>query len=508
MRKFIFHLFLLAVIVSFLSCGGGDDNPVPVLSSLTPSYSVSKLPGFTLHAVGSKFVQGAKIIFNGSQKQTTYVSSTELTCNISSADIAALAEDMGDDLLQQANLGDSTVNVTVENPTPGGGNSDSLQFTILSNHSFIASKNLQPSDKDSVSPRIALDTGGNVNVVWTEYLNDPDNTEIYMLRSTDGGTNWGQKITVSDTSDISLNPDIAIDSSNNICVVWQEWVSSSTQYDIYLRRSTTSGTNWGPSINISNSKWESSNPSIAIGSNGTIYLVWLERTYISGVDKYDINTSRSIDNGITWSQPVVITDVYCESAPKISISNLGTLAVVWRDGGCSNKGEIYFSLSTDQGAQWSTPVNISNSIYAESTLPDVIFDYSANIFVAWKDDVSANAEIFFSKSSNNGATWTSPLNISNDAGFSRSPSLKVDLAGNINAVWMDQTPGNFEVYYSRSTDTGNTWSTPVNASNTSLDSQNPKLALNTAGYIFIVWIDKTPGNPDIFFGRSRLPGVD
>jgi hypothetical protein len=505
MKKLLFNFLLSGIIFIFISCG--EDNPLPLLTTLSPSYSVSRMPGFVLHVAGSNFVQGAKIVFNGSEKETTYVNGTELTCNISTTDITTLAINDDNNMIQQTNLGDSTVNVTVANPSPGGGQSGSLQFLVLSNHAFAASKNLLQTDQDSVGVKTAVDSAGNVNIVWLEYMPNPYDTEIYLLRSTDSGVNWGEKISVSQTSDVSLNPDVAVDASNNISVVWQEWVPATTQYDIYFRRSTTGGANWGPSINISNTAWESSNPSITIDPSGKIYVAWLERIYKSGVDKYEIHSSLSVDNGITWSDSVIISEIFCESPPKLAVSNLEILAIVWRSGGCSDKGEIYFSLSANQGGQWTTPVNISNTS-TESTVPDITFDYAANIYIAWKDEVAGNAEILAVKSPDYGTTWTAPFNISNTAGFSRSPSIKVDLIGNVNVVWMDQTPGNYEVYFSRSTDGGTTWSQAVNASNTTGDSQNPKLGLNSMGNLFIAWTDKTLGNPDVYFGRSKISGID
>jgi hypothetical protein len=505
MKKLLFNFFLFGLIFIFISCG--ENNPLPSLTTLSPSYSVTRMPGFVLHVTGTNFIQGATIVFNGIVKDTTYVSSTELTCIIATADIPTINTYAADNIIQQTNLGDSIVNVAVINPSPGGGQSNSMQFPILSNHAFAVSKNLSQTNLDSVWVETVVDSAGNVNIVWLEYLPDPFNTEIYLLRSTDSGTNWGEKINVSDSPDISLNPDIAVDTSNNISVAWQEWIPDTTQYDIYFRRSTTGGANWGPSINVSDTVWESSNPSIAIDPTGNIYIVWLERIYRGGVDKYEIHGSLSVDNGATWSSSVTISEILYESPPKLAVSNLGLLAIAWRSGASTDKGEIYFSLSANHGALWTTPVNISKTS-TESVLPDITFDYAGNIYIVWKDQIAQNAEILAVKSQDNGTTWTTALNISNTAGYSRSPSIQADLIGNIDAVWMDQTPGNYEVYFSRSTDGGTTWSQAVNVSNTTGDSQNPKLGLNSMGYLFIAWIDKTPGNPDIYFNRSKISGID
>jgi hypothetical protein len=507
MKKLFYPLFIFIFLFLLPSCG--DDNPVPTLTSISPLYSVARMPGFTLHATGTGFISESKIIFNGIEKDTSYISSTEITCSISAAELIALsANKQTTGTNSEINLGDSNVNVHVENPTPGGGQSGNLSFQITSNHVFAASKNISQTDTDSTSPQIAVDSSGNVNAVWCETQQDPYNYEIYMRRSTDSGTNWSSQINVSETDDYSSNPAIAVDTSNNINVVWEEWVPDTTQFDIYFRRSTDSGSSWGAKINISNTVWTSSKPTMVIHQAGTIFIAWLERTYIAGVDKQEIHSSYSTDNGLTWAASTKISETYCDSPIRLAISNMGILAVVWRSGECSDKGDIYVSVSGNQGIQWGTPVNISNTATVDSTTPDIAFDNTGAILVTWRDEAAGNTEILLTKSLDYGLTWTSPVNISNTSGFSRASSIKVDSVGNFNCIWMDKTAGNYEIFYSRSTDNGITWSSSVNVSNTTAESENPKLGLNSMGYLFILWIDKTSGKPDIYFNRSKISGID
>ncbi|MDY0297454.1 MAG: hypothetical protein RB296_09065 [Acidobacteriota bacterium] len=52
------------------SSGGGsggtttDLNPIPTLSSMTPTAMVTHMPDFTLEVIGSDFVDGAKVVFS------------------------------------------------------------------------------------------------------------------------------------------------------------------------------------------------------------------------------------------------------------------------------------------------------------------------------------------------------------------------------------------------------------------------------------------------------------
>ncbi len=90
------------------------NNPVPGISSLSPSSTNSGGLQFTLTVIGSNFVPGAVVRWNGSNRTTTFIGSNQLRATIPASDIAS----------------PGTANVTVLNPTPGGGGSNTLTFTI------------------------------------------------------------------------------------------------------------------------------------------------------------------------------------------------------------------------------------------------------------------------------------------------------------------------------------------------------------------------------------------
>ena len=92
------------------------DNPVPVLSSLEPASAQEGDDAFTLRALGSGFVEGSEVRWNGEARVTTFTSSQELQANIPASDIA----------------GAGSVQVTVFNPAPGEGISDALLFEVRS----------------------------------------------------------------------------------------------------------------------------------------------------------------------------------------------------------------------------------------------------------------------------------------------------------------------------------------------------------------------------------------
>lgn len=90
------------------------NNPVPVASSLSPSSCTAGASAFTLTVTGSSFVSSSVVKWNGTALTTTYVSATQLTASVPAANVAS----------------SGSASVTVYTPTPGGGTSAALTFTI------------------------------------------------------------------------------------------------------------------------------------------------------------------------------------------------------------------------------------------------------------------------------------------------------------------------------------------------------------------------------------------
>ncbi len=92
-------------------------NPISTINSISPSSSTVSAAGFILTVTGSKFVSRSVVRWNGSDRTTTFVSATQLRATIPASDIAAVG----------------TAQVTVFTPTPGGGISNAVTFTINPN---------------------------------------------------------------------------------------------------------------------------------------------------------------------------------------------------------------------------------------------------------------------------------------------------------------------------------------------------------------------------------------
>jgi glutaredoxin len=138
-----------------------------------------------------------------------------------------------------------------------------------------------------------------------------------------------------------------------------------------------------------------------------------------------------------------------------------------------------------------------------SELPQIAVQGN-NIYVVWQDNTPGNYDIFFTHSSDNGNSFAPVLNLSNNSGTSELPQIAVQ-GNNIYVVWQDNTPGNYDILFKRSTNYGEGFR-GVNLKNSNGTSQFPQIAVN-GNNVYVVWQDNTPGNYDIFLQRTLSNGT-
>lgn len=91
-----------------------NQNPKPSVQFLNPQGAEAGGAAFTLSIFGSNFVQGATVQWNGVNRATTFVNSGEVRISVTANDL----------------LLPGTAVVAVINPTPGGGSSNLVSFTV------------------------------------------------------------------------------------------------------------------------------------------------------------------------------------------------------------------------------------------------------------------------------------------------------------------------------------------------------------------------------------------
>ena len=150
-------------------------NPVPTITGLNPPSATPGGPAFTLTVNGTGFVSSSVVRWNGSNRTTTYVSSTQLTAAITAADIATAG----------------TASVTVFNPAPGGGTSNAVSFVVGNPVPTITG--LNPFWATPGGPAFTLTVNGTgfINGSVVRWNGVEPNDDVCERHTTDSGNHCG-----------------------------------------------------------------------------------------------------------------------------------------------------------------------------------------------------------------------------------------------------------------------------------------------------------------------------
>ena len=169
-------------------------------------------------------------------------------------------------------------------------------------------------------------------------------------------------------------------------------------------------------------------------------------------------------------------------------------------------GDISMEKIVSNNTLPSPAISISNAS-ANSTNAEVAAAGN-NVYVVWSDTnstKSADADIFFSSSSNNGGSFDQPINLSNSIGNSSNPEVAAS-GNNVYVVWSDTNGAkgeNGDIFFSSSRDRAGSFGEPINLSDNSQNSINPQVSASGSN-IYVFWNDFSSAKNEIKYKQIKL----
>jgi hypothetical protein len=253
---------------------------------------------------------------------------------------------------------------------------------------------------------------------------------------------------------------------------------------------------WQATKRITWSSGYSGNAAIAVDTNNRLHVVWNDNT----PGNSEIYYKKSTNGGSSWTTKRLTFGSGWSSEPAIATDKNDNIHVVWHED--AKTVEIFYKKSTNGGSSWTTKRLTWGS---GNWYPDIATDGNNNIHVVWEGGHSGSFEIYHKKSTNGGETWTTKR-LTWTSSSPGKAAIATDTNNSINIVWQDYTPGNYEIYLKRSTNGGVSWITKRLTWSSAL-SINPKIATDSNNHIHVIYEDDTPGNRELYYKKSTNGGV-
>lgn len=410
----------------------------------------------------------------------------------------------------------------------------------------IATQRISEEGRRAISPEIAVGPDGAINVIWLDKGLTAERpppkprkpgehshisaTDLYFSRSEDGGQSWSTPVQVN----------------------------------------AAPGSVWGFAV---------SKPQIGVGPTGTIHVFYPanDRSPKTGLDVVSARYTRSTDKGKSFATPIVLNrpaeldreDILGEglsmtnSFGAMGVAPDGTIITAWQDVAemkdSSDGADGAVAISTNDGASFeaerialpgndvcpccqltiafggdtaymgyrkiysdgrdSTVARSTDggrSFPAEGRLDLARWDIDGcplkptelaidgnNVYAATFTGGEDPAALYFSRSTDGGNSFAGGRQVHPAAGYSDAPAMTVDDAGVVRIVWHAKVGGPRRLFTSVSVDGGETLSEPVEVATPEGKSAYPATAVAPDGTVYVAWQQE---NEEVFIAPLPSPG--
>ncbi|TAL63161.1 MAG: T9SS type A sorting domain-containing protein [Bacteroidetes bacterium] len=352
--------------------------------------------------------------------------------------------------------------------------------------------------------------------------------------------NYGQAdINISNLLSFDGEPSIAINpaNSNNIIAGWMRlrldgkiWIATTASFDGGL---SWSAINFLPHDTVVNG---SADVSIVFHNSGVAYLSYINLR-LSPDTAGAVFLTKSTDGGLTWNAPNKIIDFTDKpdlpiDRPWISVDNSGgvndgtvyftSMSIYFYTG----QHHIYLRSTTNGGNTWSAIKQVDDSLFSPGVMTVSYAPISVGAdgkvyitYMSYDTSISPFVRQYIATTTDKGNTFQRYIAGNVFPAYSKLPAYTVSADpvnnGSVILNWCDTRYGDLDVLLSKSTDGGQTWSTPVRINDDAVSNgiiqDQVWSAFSATGKLAVAWRDRrmndtTSASPFDIYASVSLDG--
>lgn len=386
----------------------------------------------------------------------------------------------------------------------------------------------EPAGSVQNAPALATTGPETIYLAWSDYRAGAAG-EIYLTRSTDGGTTFDTPRPIISTGSVmgAMRRGVAMvaDNRGRLHLAWIN--SANSRLDLVYSRSTDGGTTFSTPRSIAGTSGITADvavdfPSIAADSNDGVYVVWIDnRDAMTGGSSYtQLYSTRSLDGGANWEMPLQASryDVpggSCECCnTALATTPEGTVAAVYRSN-IDNRRDVFLARSRDRGASFENALPVASEEWiipaCPMTGPAIALDRNGVAHVVWRDgrtSVKGKPPIFYTTVGPESRSAALDRSISLTTKASNFPAIVITPQGAIVVPFEDNSIDPSDVMSVTSTNGGDFSTIPFTLSNDGSASTKQDLVAAATlpdGARVFAWHDEGNNANDIVLAVDRSP---
>ena len=405
--------YLLTVVLLFSGLiVAQTGNPVPTLSSISPTSAAAGSSTFTLRVTGTGFNLASKVRWNGQDQSTTYVGATQLSAVIWSTDIATAG----------------TAQVTVYNPPTGGGTSNAIAFTIVANP-VPTITSISPSTAAAGSGTMSVTvTGTGFTAASKVRWNGTDASTTYTSSTKLSAIIWSDSLATAGTAEVTVyNPGAGSSNAVTFTIAANPvpTITSISPASAAAGAGTLSVTVTGTGFTAgSKVRWNGTDVSTTYSSSTQLSaIIWSDSLATAGTAQMTVyNPGAGSSNAVTFTITANPVPTITSISPASAAAGSGSLSVTVTGTGFTAASKVRWNGSD---STISTSYNSSTQLWASISSSLLAAAGTAEITV-YNPGAGSSSPVTFTVSANPTPTVTS---ISPDSAYCGSPTFSLNVSG-------------------------------------------------------------------------------
>jgi hypothetical protein len=197
---------------------------------------------------------------------------------------------------------------------------------------------------------------------------------------------------------------------------------------------------------------------------------------------------------------------WIEDAP-MAASGENVYVVWWSNR--TGQFEVMFRASHDSGRTFEDKMNLSNTPEGASLQATIAASDDNNVIVTWLDNQTGSVETYVRTSTDRGQTFSPPMMINGtkadprqlnflserdfQINFFEEAEEKTQISASGNNVYVvswDRDPGNWDIFFSRSTDGGVTFEDAINLSDNPNTHSDDAIMIADGENVYVTWWER------------------